>query len=301
MDILFGAVNMPLEPLRIAVALVGTAVCAYYDLFNNKNIPERVLQVFLAAAVLVALIAYDPVATPYGLATGAILFIANYLLYKMGYLGGADVPILTAIAVLLPAQPAMFLLDKAANWLSFPFIIQVLTAAFITFMLHLLVKTVPHAVKLLGKSGSIQWSQWFGAFAILVSYAFLSVMMASMPILSGSYVLFLALLAGVSVYFVLFKQAINDSMIEWKAPKQVEVEDIIEPAKMDSSDVQKYSIGRLVDEAQLKRLQHVKGKIPVYSGLLPFVPHILIGLVLSLLFGNILFAISGMGMPTPYY
>ena len=78
MDILFATdVNMPLEWLRIAVALLGTGVCAYYDLFNNKNIPERVLQVFLGVAILVALIAYDPLATPYGLAAGAILFIGK--------------------------------------------------------------------------------------------------------------------------------------------------------------------------------------------------------------------------------
>jgi len=300
MDILFGTVvNMPLEALRIAVALIGTAVCAYYDIFNNKNIPERVLQIFLAAAIIVSVVAFDPIATPYGLAAGAILFIGNFLLYKMGYLGGADVPILTAIAVLLPAQPTLLLIDKAGSWITFPFIIHVLTAAFITFMLHLLVRTVPYAFKMVGKKGAIHWSQWFGAFAILLSYGFLSMMMASMPILSGAYVLFLAMLAGVSVYFVLFKQAINDSMIEWKPAKQVEVEDIIAPEKMDSTDVTKYSIGRLVDAAEWKRLQHVKSKIPVYSGLLPFVPHILIGLVISLLFGNVLFSIAG--MPLPYY
>ncbi len=296
MDILFGSsVNLPLEWLRIALALLGTAACAYYDLFNNKNVPERLLQAFLALAVIVAIVAYDPIATPYGLVAGAILFAANYLLYKTGYLGGADVPILSAIAVLLPAQPTLLLLDKSSAWLTFPFIIHVLTAAFLTFMLHLLIKTVPHALKTLKQAGSIKGEQWFGAFAIAISYGFLAYVMSSMPLLGGSYIIFLAILAAVSVYFVLFRNSINDSMLEWVPAKRVEVEDIIAPDKMDAAIVKKYSIGRLVDEAEYKRLQNVKEKIPVYRHLLPFVPHMLLGLIISLLWGNVLFVLAGLG------
>ena len=52
LDILFGTnVIMPLEWLRIAVALIGVGLAAYFDLFNNKNVPERLLQGFLVAAV----------------------------------------------------------------------------------------------------------------------------------------------------------------------------------------------------------------------------------------------------------
>jgi prepilin signal peptidase PulO-like enzyme (type II secretory pathway) len=51
----------------------------------------------------------------------------------------------------------------------------------------------------------------------------------------------------------------------------------------------------LVDEAEYKRLQSVKEKIPVYRHLLPFVPHMLLGLIISLLWGNVLFVLAGMG------
>ncbi len=301
MDILLGTnVVMPLEALRIAVALLGVGIAAYFDIFNNKNIPERFLQGFIIAAVLVSLIAYDPVATPYGLVAGAILYAANWLVYKAGYVGGADGPILAAIAILLPAQPVLLLLDPSANILTFPFIVHVLTVAFFTFMLHMLLRTVPSAFKALRTKGSIQAMQWAGAFLILIAYAALSFIISSSPLLSASYVIFLAALAAVSVYFVLFRTAINDSMLEWMAPKDVQVEDIIAPEKMDAAEVKKHNIGRLVDEAEWKRLQHVKGKVPVYSHLLPFVPHILIGLVVSLLFGNILMAVSGFSMPIGY-
>ncbi|VVB56833.1 Uncharacterised protein [uncultured archaeon] len=300
MDILFGTdITLPFEWLRIGLAVLGTAACAYYDLFNNKNVPERLLQAFLGLSLLVCIVAYDPIATPYGLVAGAILFIGNYILYKTGYLGGADVPILTAIALLLPSQPTALLLDKTTAWATFPFIIHVLTAAFLTFMLHLLAKTVPYAIKSL-KPGAIKAEQWFGAFAIVISYGILAFVMSSMPLLGGAYIIFLALLAAVSVYFVLFRTAINDSMIEWVPAKKVQVEDIIAPDKMDAQTVKKYAIGRLVDEAEHKRLQQVKEKIPVYSGLLPFVPHLLLGLIISLLFGNILFVLAGIGGPVGF-
>ncbi len=301
MDILLGTnVLMPLEWLRIAVAVIGVGLAAYYDIFNNKNVPERLLQGFLVAAVAVSIIAYDPVATPYGLAAGALLYIANWIVYKAGYLGGADGPILAAIAVLLPAQPLMFLLDQSSYILTFPFVIHVLTVAFFTFMVHMLLRTIPSALKAVRTPGSIAAQQWIGAFLILIAYGFLSFTIASSPLLSTSYIIFLAFLSAVSVYFVLFRQAINDSMLEWVVPKKVEVEDIIAPEKMDAAEVKKYSIGRLVDAEEWKRLQRIKGKVPVYKHLLPFVPHILIGLVVSLLLGNILLAVSGFSSPLGY-
>ena len=301
MDVLLGTnVIMPLEALRIAAALIGVGIAAYFDIFNNKNIPERLLQGFIAAAVLISLIAYDPVATPYGLAAGAILYIGNWIVYKAGYVGGADGYILAAIAILLPAQPILLLLNPSSYTLTFPFIVHVLTVAFFTFMLHMLLRTVPSAINSLRTPGSINMMQWAGAFLILLAYGFLSFVISSSPLLSTSYIIFLAALAGVSVYFVLFRNAINDSMLEWVVPKKVEVEDIIAPEKMDAGEVKKLNIGRLVDEAEWKRLQHVKGKVPVYKHLLPFVPHILIGLVVSLLFGNILMVVSGYGLPIGY-
>ena len=301
MDILLGTnVVMPLELLRIAAALIGVGIAAYFDIFNNKNIPERFLQGFIAVAVLISLIAYDPVATPYGLAAGALLYFANWIVYKAGYVGGADGYILAAIAILLPAQPILLLLNPSAYTLTFPFIVHVLTVAFFTFMLHMLLRTLPSAYKALRTLGSIQAMQWVGAFLIIIAYGVLSFIISASPLLSSSYVIFLAALAAVSVYFVLFRTAINDSMLEWVVPKKVEVEDIIAPEKMDAAEVKKYNIGRLVDAAEYKRLQQVKGKVPVYKHLLPFVPHILIGLVVSLLFGNILMVVSGYGLPIGY-
>lgn len=295
MDILIGSeVNLPFEAVRIAIAIIGVAACAYYDIFNKKNVPQLLLNAFLALSVIVAVIAYDPIATPYGLVAGAIVFAANYLLYKTGYLGGADVFILAAITILLPSQPTMLLIEKSSAVLAFPFIIHVLTAAFLTFMIHLIAKTMPHVVMAVKKGNAIKPEQWFGAFAILISYGFLAYIITTspIPIFSSSYMLFLAALAAISVYFVLFRNVINDSMIEWLPAKKVEVEDIIAPDKMDAALVKKYAIGRLVDKEQLKRLSNIKEKIPVYKHLLPFVPHLLIGLIISLLFGNILLVIS---------
>ena len=50
--LIFGNLLIPGETVRIVLALAGTAVATYFDLFNNKSIPNNVLYAFLAIAFL---------------------------------------------------------------------------------------------------------------------------------------------------------------------------------------------------------------------------------------------------------
>lgn len=279
---------LPLETVRIALALAGVLVGAYFDLFNDKNVPDLFLYAFVAVGLLINLVPYDPLVSPFAIASGALVFGAFYLLYKFGQLGGADGYILTAVALLLPFQPQSLLMVGQSSVALLPFIFNLILASGISFMVYMLVRSVPIAISALGGKGGIERNALLGAGAVVLAFGVFSWFFSQMPFLSFSYYVFVAVIVALSVYFTLFKTAINRSMVKWVEAKDAPVEEIIAVDMMEPELVKKYALGRLVTPAQHERMKHIKGKkIALYAGLPPFVPHILIGLVACLLLGNI--------------
>ena len=295
MDLILGAnVVLPLEMVRIAVALAGVIIGTYYDLFNKKNVPNNFLYGFVAIAFIVNLVAYDPLITTYAIIQAAVVFVLTYfLLYKTGQWGGADGFILTAIALLLPIQPTPLLAHPMPGVVSLPFVASVFFVAGLSFMLWMLLRSIPVAIKAIRTKGAIGQKAWLGGLMVALAYFIFSMVISNFGIMASSY---FALITGVvllSVYFVIFMEPIKESMVEWVGLKDVEEEDILAVDKMEPEIVKKYSIGRLVDFALLSRLKGVHSKIPVYKKLPPFIPHLLVGLVLSLLFGDIILLLAG--------
>jgi Flp pilus assembly protein protease CpaA len=304
--LLLTEINMPYELARIAVALAGCIAVSYFDIFNNKNIPEKLLYAFLTIALLVNLVAFDTTATFYGLASAFIISSAFFLLYKIGYVGGADVFVLAALAMLLPAQPQSFLLIKQPMVLMIPYILNLVLASGLPFVLYMLFKSIPVAIKALSKKGSIPKTSFIGAGLLVVMFGIFSYLVSTIGFIPTNTYIFLSALVAFMLYFTLFKQAINDSMIEEVHHKDVEQEDILAVDKM--TDTLKHKLGihdkrsmvksnnMLVTADVFKKLSHYRGKIPVYKGLPPYLPFITIGLILTLLFGNIVLFVTGNGL-----
>jgi len=82
---------MPGEPARIAIALIGTIIVTYFDIFNNRNIPNNLLYAFLAVAFITSIVFFSSEIFIYSIIQFAIIGILGFGLYKMGQLGGADV------------------------------------------------------------------------------------------------------------------------------------------------------------------------------------------------------------------
>lgn len=283
-------VTMPFEAIRVAIALAGTLVGTYFDLFNKKNVPEIFLYAFLAIAFITNLAAYNEVATIYGIASAIIVFAAFYILYKAGQLGGADVFILTSIALLLPVQPALFVSSQNSLLPSLPFILNVILASGLSFMLYMIVRSFGVALHALKTPGKIDKKSLFGAFAIVLAFGAFSYIASSSMLISQGYFIFISIMVLLSLYFTIFKNAINDSMADWVPGSKVETEDIIAIDKMEPELVKKYRLSRLVDAPMLERLKHIhEKKVALYSRLPPFLPHVLIGLVFSIFFGNVIF------------
>lgn len=301
--ILLTEINMPFEAARVAVALAGCIAVSYFDIFNNKNIPEKLLYAFLALAFLVNIAAFEPTATMYGLISAGIIGVAFFLLYKIGYVGGADVFVLASLALLLPAQPQTFLMIKQPQVLMIPYILNLVLASGLPFVLYMLLKSIPVSFRALGKKEGIPRSSFLGAGALVVMFGIFSYLVSTVGVIPLNTYIFLSALVAFMLYFTLFKQAINDSMIENVHHKDVEQEDILAVDKM--TDTLKHKLGihdkrslvksnnLLVTEKIMKKLSHYRGNIPVYKGLPPYLPFITVGLILTILFGNIVLFVTG--------
>jgi len=285
---------LPFETARIALALIGTGIAAYFDAFNNKNIPNWLLYGFLAVAFIANIAAYHEVLTLYAIIGGAAVFGLTYLLYRTGQWGGADGFILTSIVLLLPIQPETFLVFKSLTPSFFPFAFVLFINSGVLFMAYMFLTTIPTAVKALLKKGSVKLGAWLGACLITFAFAIFSYFTQSAGFFSPNYYLFLTLIVAFVVYYTLFKDSINLSMMAMVPISQVEEEDLIAIEKIGPDVVKKYSLVRLVDGGMLKRLKasHLK-KVPVYVGLPMYIPFLLAGILLSLLVGNVVLFLAG--------
>jgi len=166
----------------------------------------------------------------------------------------------------------------------------VTSIAVFLFAIWLVVRYAPSAVKKTfeGKIhfGLMQLGQ---AALLIVAFGAFVYMFAQLPIVPVTLLVAMEALFISAIFFTLYKDFIMESMVVWK--KRPEREDVIAVDLMKPSLISKYSIGRLVDTKQAKRMAKMKRKWPVLD--LPmFLPFILIALVVYILFGNQVLMIS---------
>jgi prepilin peptidase CpaA len=98
-----GLLTLPEEVLQLAILLVGTclfAIVAYPDIRTRRIRNEFILGILILAAIRLALAA-DPIASVYTLAASTALFVATFLLFWRGLLGGGDVKLLVVTGLLI--------------------------------------------------------------------------------------------------------------------------------------------------------------------------------------------------------
>jgi prepilin peptidase CpaA len=84
--------------LLFAIGIFGAA--AYADI-RTRRIPNELVVALLALAAFRIAVTGDPAAALYTLVAGAALFVATFLLFWRGLLGGGDVKLMVATAFLV--------------------------------------------------------------------------------------------------------------------------------------------------------------------------------------------------------
>lgn len=273
--LIFSDLVMPGETFRIAIALLGTAVATYFDIFNNRNIPNGLLYAFLGVALLTALIFFDMDIFVYGAGLSAILFVLGFALYKSGQIGGADLFVVCAITLLLPVHPSS--IDAPFNY---PLIFSALLYSGVAFALY--------SVFFFGRAilKCKKAKPNYPYLVLLLPYLFFSYIFISAPFFSMPYFLMASALLLSSVFFLVFRQPINESVMENIPLSRITDEDVLVKEKMHSL-MERLKIGPVIGGRELAILKKAKiRKVWVYTSLPPFLPFLLLGLIASILVGG---------------
>ncbi|MEM4554318.1 MAG: hypothetical protein QXT25_00515 [Candidatus Anstonellaceae archaeon] len=278
--------QIPGIEFRVLASVAFTAAAAYFDLFNNKWVPNNLVYAFLAAAILLNLVFFSQ-ASLHAFAIGAAIFAISFLLYKAGQIGGADVFVVSAIAIALPYAPQpLFAGGKTAPY---PFIISVLIPASIFFITHMLLHFLPYAAELV-KNGKFRLSleKMVGIAALTFSFAAFNLTLFILPTkVPPAFILLVAFLFTSVLFFSLFKKEIKEAMAEKVKVSMLQEEDVLALELMDLRLVKKLSLPPVISKEQISKLKAAKVReVVVYTKMPFFLPHLFLGLLFALLFGD---------------
>lgn len=274
-DILFGTVAMPGETIRVVLAFLGTAVAAYYDIFNKKNIPDPLLYGFLLVALLVNVFFYQESLFWFSLVMAAFISAIGYVFYRVGQLGAADIFIIAAIMLLLPLHPS-----SAGMPFNIPFVFSVIIFSGVVFALFVLVY---FGWKLLHSEAkpNLLYALMFIPYA-LFAYVYMNSFLFS-PV----YFAFITILLVTVTFFMMFRESFNRILSEEMPVAQLQPEDVLALEIMNKDLIARYKIPRLMTREEINRLKKSKvTDVWVYTKLPPFIPFLLAGMALAMLFAR---------------
>lgn len=290
LEMLFQSANPPGLEFRAAACLLFTGAAAYYDLTNRKWVPDWIAYAALACAAALNVLFFEPSVFAQAAALGAVVFGFTYALYRLGQLGGADVYIMSSIAASIPYFQQPFLSGQQLT--PYPFIFSVLIPTGIAFMLHMLIRFIPYISRRIS-SGEVKINAKKLAEAALLfaALAAFSYALSTMPvILPPAYLAVLSFLSVSLLFFSLFKSEIKDSMVEMVPVGRLCAEDVLAIERMDPAIVKKHGISALMDKRVISAIKKARlKKVPVYTQMPFFLPYLFIGLLISLLFGDLFF------------
>jgi Flp pilus assembly protein protease CpaA len=274
-NIVFSELTMPGEIIRVIIAFVGTAAAAYYDLFNKKNVPDQFLYGFLAIAFLTNLVLYEENLFWFSLAVAAFFSAVGYLFYKMGQLGGADVFVLASIILLLPIHPSFVGMS-----FNMPFVLSVIIFSGVLFALYVLVYFGWRLSQVEAKPNLL--------YALMfIPYLLFAYVYVNSFLFSPLYFIFVTILLFATIFFMMYRDSLIRLLAEELPVSQLEPEDVLALEIMNKDMVKRYKLPRLLTKGEVERIKKTKlTELWVYTRLPPFIPFLLIGMVLSLLFAN---------------
>ncbi|MDO8554598.1 MAG: hypothetical protein Q7S22_07355 [Candidatus Micrarchaeota archaeon] len=277
-SLLFSNIQMPGELVRIALAILGTAAVAYFDIFNNRNIPNNFLYVFLGVSILTNIVFFDQDIFVFAAIIAVFLSLWGYLFYRVGHFGGADVFVLASLTLLLPIPPSFTHMP-----FNMPFIFVIFLFALILSSLY---SVVDFAIKLTKKNAKPNMIY----FALLIPYALFVYMFSSSPFFSLSFLIIISISLIATIFFAAYREDILKLQAQKIPMSKVTEEDVLAIELMDKDTVWLHSLKKLITTEELKRLRKLKlQEVWVYTKLLPFLPFVFLGLLLSLVFANYLF------------
>lgn len=273
--------------LTLLIAFVALIIASYNDL-RTREVPDYLSYMLIGLAIVTRLLWFisdrDVSILFWAPISFSVLFLFSYLMYKAGQWGGGDVKMMMGLSVLLSWLP----------WSTFPF--------FIDFFLNSLIVGAFYGMIAVGVIGVINFKElrkYLTQIDYILLPALFIVVVLLFKILPPLFA-FLAALIFVSVGLFKYFKVIETNFLRQNipVPNLTEGDWLLEDVKVSGRVVVKRREIGLIDE-DLKKLKGLYAKkkiqrVQIKVGV-PFVPAFLIALIITLMFGNLLFKMMSFG------
>ncbi len=253
--------------IEIIIAVAGSAAAGIWDL-KTTEVPDEIPFLMVAAGLFiwfVELVNGNPAPLLMSAVTGTVVLAAGLLMYKHGKWGGADAWIFAAILYLVPFYDGKVLLfDYTLNllWVSTAF-----TIAYALALGALNTHIIPHFLRDVRENAAL-------VFGLPVAGALALSFMPSFP---G---------AAIFVLWVMF-------MLFWRYARIIEDRVFrrrIPASQLKPGDVLEEMVWRGLTPGEVSRIKKSRKYVTIKEGM-RFVPVFPITLVVTLLYGNVMFLI----------
>ncbi len=287
---------MDIFMVRVASLVAVALLYLLYDLFNNRSIPSVFAYATVAFGVFMTILYFNYAMILISIAVAAAIFGIGYLLYRKGQLGFGDITEFAALSLIFPFQQTP-LMNNLYQY-NIPFIVSVVIAAGLAAILIVPIFYIPAAKKKFPKALINYISKKDASRSIIVglSYMLLIAVMVLFVRIQIYGILILAALTFGSVFTILFENPITNSMVANVGINELEEEDIIamnmlsEKTKRKLNSEIKGFTGLVTRDMIVKmKRKHIKIKLPVYKKGIPFAVPLFVGVIITLLFGNLFF------------
>jgi Flp pilus assembly protein protease CpaA len=280
----------------VRIASIAAIAFAYmaFDLLNRRNVPTLFAYATVAYGMGLTLLYLNLAAIESSLLVAAVVFGLGYLVYRTGQIGLGDITELTAISLVLPFQAAPLLVQ--AGQYGLPFILSIVIASGVAALIAVPLFYIPLARKRLGRKALMGGAGGRGkALAIGAAYIIFIATIAFTGLANLYGIALLGVIMIGAVLTTLFERPITSSMVVYLAAGRLEPEDMLamnmlSKAERASLKRKVKSFGQLVTARMIREMKakRIRMKLPVYRDGIPFAVPIFIGVMVSLLLGNLI-------------
>jgi len=265
---------MIFELARYLIVLAGTLISTYTDIKTGLILDKVTYPMILAGLLFTAADIFTgwnfiQLLIPVG------VFALGYLLYYAGKLGGGDVKIFTAMALLLP------------YYRNEPFVLNVLLIAALSSVMAISVYYLSKYFRKAKKGSRIKENrrELLKAFMLGIALLLYFLVLHQLGFLALWHVLLLFIPLLFALLFLAFQKGIKESFFLKRIPISKLEEDEIIAREFLSKDIlagSGLSLKGIITKEDAKKLKDAGlKKVPVYRGMPPFAPFLLLGVIIS--------------------
>ncbi|MBS3060926.1 MAG: prepilin peptidase [DPANN group archaeon] len=283
-----------IEYLAIAIAVLGTAYFAKTD-YLTGYLPDGPMHAMILSGIAFVPFVYSGIVLEvYALA--AVVFAIGFGFYTLGNLGGGDVKLFTALALLLPFHQSFGnsisgLFGVQAQTLSYPFVISIFVLSGLLFMA---VMPLMFFRKIMGKRKKVEKFELKTQRGVLLAALVVPLAMLWYQYISFAVVVFFPLVFA--MFIMPFKSDfVKHIFAEKKLVSKLDDDDVLALEVIPQHVKNKLGLRwrKTFTTGEIKSLVRKAGKhgiktIMVCENMPKFVPYIFTALLLNLVFGDLI-------------